>query len=316
MGGWNSSFSTRQKKGASAQILSTNDSHSNEFHSALTQERTRIARELHDGVVQQLTYALYKLEIIQHLLESGSAQQVGSEIERISTILQESLQELRFTTTSLLPFQLSRYTFSEALASLLRDFQRDNPDSMVEQHISMLPPLPISLEATVFRVIQEALNNVRKHAMATKVTLRLELQAATLRLELSDNGQGFDVRSVQSIPASYSIEGDRFHRGLRGMHQRIQESGGTWCISSKQGVGTTIEATFPLQQSAQDLTQREREVLQLIVAGLDNHAIARKLSIRSETVKKHVQHITQKLHVKDRSQVAVVASGENFRSFS
>ncbi len=299
-----------------AQILHVNDLRSRELRTALAQERNRIARDLHDGVVQQLAYALYKLEIIQHLLEPDSAQQIVAEIERISTILQESLQELRSTTTSFLPSQLSRYTFNEALASLLLSFQQDNPAISLKQHISISLPLSAGLEATTFRVIQEALNNIRKHAMAKEVTLHLELQADVLQLEIRDNGQGFDTRSVQNMLVAHSIEESMTHNGLRGMYQRIQEIGGTWHIASEPGAGTTIEATFPLLESASDLTQREREILQLIVAGLDNHAIAQKLSIRNETVKKHVQHITQKLHVKDRAQVAVVASKQSFHSFS
>ena len=299
-----------------AQILYTNDLRSNELRLVLAQERNRIARDLHDGVIQQLAYALYKLEITQHLLESGAAQQVVAEIERVVTILQESLQEVRSTTTSLLPSQLSTHTFSDALASLLQDFQRDNPTILLEQRISALPPLPAGLEAAAFRVVQEALNNIRKHAMATEVTLHLQLQADALQLEIHDNGRGFDTRSVQYLLTSHYTEEGMLHNGLRGMYQRIQEVGGTWHISSKPGVGTTIKVTFPLLYSALELTQREREVLQLIVAGLDNYAIARKLSIRSETVKKHVQHITQKLHVKDRSQVVVMASKQNLHSFS
>ena len=297
-----------------AQILYTNDLRSNELRSAVAQERNRIARDLHDGVVQQLAYALYKLELIQHLLESDSPQMIMAEIERISTILHESLQDLRSTTTSLLPSQLSMHTFSDALASLLQDFQLDNPAVSLEQHISVLPPLPARLEAATFRVTQEALNNIRKHAMATRVTLYIQLQPEVLRFEIHDNGRGFDTRSVQNMLDAH--EEGIVHSGLRGMYQRVQEVAGTWQISSKPGVGTTIVATFPLLHSALELTQREREVLQLIVAGLDNHAIARKLSIRSETVKKHVQHITQKLHVKDRSQATVIASKQNLHPLS
>ncbi len=300
-----------------AQILYTNDLRSNELRAALAQERNRIARDLHDGVLQQIAYALYKLELIQHLLEVGSIQQVMAEIERISTILRESQEDLRSTTTSLLPSQLNAHTFSDALASLLQDFQLDNPTITLEQHVSTLPPLPAQLEATIFRIIQEALNNIRKHATATRITLYLQLQPDTLRLEIHDDGRGFDTQSVKTMLDSHYVQEDMSHGGgLRGMYQRVQEVAGTWHISSKLDAGTTIQATFPLLQAALDLTQREREVLQLIVAGLDNQAIARKLSIRSDTVKKHVQHITQKLHVKDRSQAGVVASKQSFRPLS
>lgn len=299
-----------------AQILYTNDLRSSEVRSALAQERNRIARDLHDGVVQQLAYALYKLELIQHLLEAGSLEQVVAEIERISTILRESQEDLRSTATSLLPSQLSTHTFGEALAALLQDFQLDNPSLALERHISPLPPLPARLEATIFRVIQETLNNIRKHALATQVVLSIQLQSDVLRVEIRDNGRGFDTRHVKNMLDPRYAEKGLTHSGLRGMYQRVQEVAGTWHIASNPGAGTTIQATFPLLHSALDLTQREHEVLQLIVAGLDNHAIARKLSIRSETVKRHVQHITQKLHVKDRSQAAVIASKQSLHPFS
>ncbi len=292
-----------------AQILYNNDMRSNELHSALTQERNRIARDLHDGVVQQITYVIYKLEFIQHLLETGLTQQVTTEIERIATILNESMQDLHSTTTSFLPSLLNTYSFNVALASLLQDYQLDSPAISLEQEIAALPPMSATLEAAIFRVIQETLNNIRKHAMATRIALRIQLQPEdTVLLEIYDNGCGFDTQYIPGWLHSQHIPRDTAHNGLRGIHERVQELAGTWHIESQPGAGTTIRATFPLTDSHLELTQRESEILQLIVAGLDNHAIARKLSIRSETVQKHVERITQKLHVKDRSQVAVMAS--------
>ncbi|GAC1366815.1 MAG: hypothetical protein PVS3B1_06550 [Ktedonobacteraceae bacterium] len=291
-----------------AQILHNNDVRANELRAAVVQERKRIARDLHDGVVQQLAYALYKLEFVQHMLATGSMQQVKDELERIPVILNESLEDLRATTISLLPSQLSTQTFSEALASLLRDYQLDNPTLFLQQEIAPLPPMPAALEATIFRVIQEALNNVRKHAMATRILLRIQLQPDALLLEIRDNGRGFNTQYVRSMLHPRRSGAKLLHNGLRGMYERVQEAGGSWHIASEQGAGTTIRVTLPLLHSGSELTQREHEVLQLVVAGLDNHAIARKLAIRSETVKKHVQRITQKLHLKDRSQVAVATA--------
>jgi signal transduction histidine kinase/DNA-binding CsgD family transcriptional regulator len=298
-----------------AQILYTSEMHSNELRSALAQERNRIARNLHDGVVQQLAYILFKLEFSQHLLETGQTRQVIAEIERISTILNASLQELRSTMTSLLPPQLNTHSFSDALASLLQDYQLDNPTISLEQELVLLPPMPASLEATIFRVIQEALNNIHKHAQATRIILRIQLLPNAVQLEIRDNGRGFDPQDILNSPYTHYMRPDTMHNGLRGMQERIQEAAGTWHIVSLPEAGTTIYATFPLMCPDLEFTQRESEVLQLIVSGLDNHAIARKLSIRSETVQKYVQHIAQKLQVKDRSQVAVMASKFKFRDY-
>jgi len=92
------------------------------------------------------------------------------------------------------------------------------------------------------------------------------------------------------------------------MQERIEQAGGVLDIASKPGTGTTIKARFPLALPPLSLTNREREVLRLLVDGATNRAIAGKLSVSIETVKSHVHHIMQKLQVKDRTQAAVLAA--------
>jgi DNA-binding NarL/FixJ family response regulator len=93
------------------------------------------------------------------------------------------------------------------------------------------------------------------------------------------------------------------------MQERIKEAGGRWQIQSQPGEGTTITASFPIiTPMTIDITQREKEVLRLIVEGLSNREIAQRLAISTDTVKTHIHHIMQKLQVKDRIQAAIVAS--------
>ena len=92
------------------------------------------------------------------------------------------------------------------------------------------------------------------------------------------------------------------------MQDRVEQAGGVLEITSKLNAGTTIKARFPLALSPLALTNREREVLRLLVDGATNRAIAGKLSVSIETVKSHVHHIMQKLQVKDRTQAAVLAT--------
>ena len=126
---------------------------------------------------------------------------------------------------------------------------------------------------------------------------------------MSDNGTGFDVEEAHRDAAQ---NGSSVHFGLRMMQERVEQAGGTLEIASKPGAGTTLKARFPLLPLAESLTNREREVLRLLVDGSTNRMIAVKLSVSIETVKSHVRHIMQKLHVKDRTQAAVMATKQQW----
>ena len=130
-----------------------------------------------------------------------------------------------------------------------------------------------------------------------------------LIVQVSDNGTGFDVEEAHRDAAQ---NGSSVHFGLRMMQERVEQAGGTLEIVSKPGAGTTLKARFPLLPLAESLTNREREVLRLLVDGSTNRMIAVKLSVSIETVKSHVRHIMQKLHVKDRTQAAVMATKQQW----
>jgi two-component system sensor histidine kinase DegS len=93
-------------------------------------------------------------------------------------------------------------------------------------------------DVVVYRVLQEALTNVRKHAAATQVHVELSVTEGALKLRVRDNGSGFDVVAVEQSTATG-------HYGLWGMRQRIESANGTWQVTSAQGAGTTISATLP-----------------------------------------------------------------------
>src|SRR5207249_11106328 len=124
----------------------------------------------------------------------------------------------------------------------LDQYRRDEPALKIDYEANDLSLLPPALEAPLFRFIQEALNNVRKHAHATCVTLRIQLFTGLLLVEVGDNGQGFDIeRVMRNIPTGASRQ-----FGLRSMRDRIQQAGGSWEIQSTYGQGTTVKARFPL----------------------------------------------------------------------
>ena len=274
---------------------------------AIDHERSRIAHDIHDGPAQQIAHVIHKLEFIQRVLEK-QPEVALREISRGSAILKESLHDLRHGISSLMPAQLEEQGFDVALQSLLDEYARNEPGLKIDYEREQFILLPRSLEAPVFRFIQEALNNVRKHAHARHVVVRIRMFASLLLVEVSDNGKGFDVEQVIDTGTGGSAQ----HMGLRTTRERIEQVGGKWDIASKHGEGTTVKARFHLATPSDVLTQREREVLRLLIEGLTNRQIAEKLSVSTETIKSHVHHIMQKMSVHDRTQAAVIATKQRW----
>ncbi len=278
-----------------------------QLQAAIDQERNRIAQNIHDSIAQQFADVLYKLEFIQRILDK-QPDVAQLEISRLSDTVKESLHELRFTISALIPPQLEQLGFETALHLLLDEYRRTEPTLQIVYEGEATALLPPSLEAPTYRFIQEALHNIRKHAQATRATVRIRVLAGLLLIEVSDNGRGFDLGQVMNRQAT----GTGYSFGLRTMRNRIQQAGGSWEIQSKQGVGTTVKARFRLATHPAALTNREREVLRLMAEGLTNRAIAEKLSVSTETIKSHVHHIMQKMHVNDRTQAAVLAARQQW----
>lgn len=272
-----------------------------ERQAAIDQERGRIARDLHDSVAQSLAHLLHKLEYIQRIA-GRQPQQAQRELDLARATLLESLKELRRGISSLLPAPLETQSFDDALGQLLDEFSSSEPGIMLTFDKGKRKRLPPSLEAPIYRLMQEALQNVRKHARATQVSTQIQEHAGLLVVQIHDNGVGFVVEQARSAGSV----------GLRSMQERVEQAGGRLEISSKPGAGTTIKARFPLHTSAAALTPREREVLRLLAEGATNRVIADELSVSAETIKSHVRNIMQKLHVKDRTQAAVIAARQQW----
>lgn len=301
-----------------ALLLRNYSVHARELQAVVERERSRIARDVHDGAAQQIAHVLHKLEFIQRILEKQTLwphllQTALIEVERATSILEAGLTDLRHGISSLMPAQLENQDFVKALQSLIDEHMLNDPGLEIVYTIDTLDALPVALEASIFRFIQEALTNVRKHALATHVDIHLQTASHALLVEVSDNGVGFQTGAVVAHSmASVEASKEAAHLGLRTMRERIQESGGNLEIESKLNEGTLVRARFPLTNSVQLLTSREQEVLRLIVDGLTNRDIAQKLSISQETVKSHVHHIMQKMQVKDRTQAAVLATRQGW----
>jgi len=215
---------------------------------ARVEERNRLARDLHDTVKQQTYAARMQLTAAKNLLGSDPAAAAG----HIDTALQlnrETQQELKLIIDELRPAALQGKGLVQALKEYASRWQ-EHTGIKVETIISGERPLPLEVEQALYRVLQEALSNIARHAEADSVRLSLSVFPEHVTLSITDNGRGFDVNEVSS--SSY---------GLTGMKTRLSEVGGTLKVDSKFSAGTTIIAE--VQLTTKGATANAAEVMKV-----------------------------------------------------
>jgi signal transduction histidine kinase len=191
-------------------------------------ERQRLAGDIHDTLAQGFTSILMLIQAAQADLD-GSHPRAGRHLDLAARTARENLAEARALVADLAPAQLDDGTLPDALRRLSRE-----PGADASFALSGTPrPLPMATEVVLLRVCQEALANVRKHAGAHTATVRLDYDPDAIRLEVSDDGAGFDPARVNG---GY---------GLRGMRTRVAEAGGTLSVRSAPGAGTHVSAMVP-----------------------------------------------------------------------
>src|SRR5579872_669644 len=141
---------------------------------AVERERARIARDMHDGVVQQLAAVLQRLELARRILETRP-DAARRQLDEAALLINESLIELRHVIVSPVPLQLEEQGLTAALRKLAQETTRAEPSLRVEVESTELGLLPVTLEAVIYRLAQESLANARKHAQATRAVIRLRL---------------------------------------------------------------------------------------------------------------------------------------------
>jgi two-component system sensor histidine kinase UhpB len=205
---------------------------------AIEEERSRISRELHDTLGQHLAALSIELKsIAEQPPGSTPLRQRVVKLQKSVRLIEDELDRLSY---ELRPLALDDLGLEEALRTHVQNWSGET-GVPVELHThglrtGRLPPL---VETTVYRVAQEALTNVRKHAQASRVGLIVERRAGELRVVVDDDGRGFDSAAVNS-------QGGR-HLGLRGMNERALLIGASLEIESVPGRGTTVYLVIPLQ---------------------------------------------------------------------
>jgi two-component system, NarL family, sensor kinase len=203
---------------------------------ARADERSRIARDLHDTLAQGFTAVALHIEAGLSRLERRD--RAAPALRKALDAARQSLDEARRSIRTLRASSLENRTLPEALAALSREFTADT-GVRVRLDISDVGPIPGDVESEVFRIAGEALTNIRKHANARDASVRLERVRGRLRLIVSDTGTGFRVRGAH-----------RRGFGLFGIEDRAHLVGGRASIRSAPGRGTTVTVTIPLGADA------------------------------------------------------------------
>ena len=202
-------------------------------------ERKRVAVEIHDGIGQQLVGALYRIQAFAHLLTEEKFIEARVEAEEVRSLLEKAVGELRQVLAGLHPHSLDELGLVSALRQEAERFRRETNTPCRFTVDGSPADLTSSQEAAIYRVVQEALANVRKHAHATEASIELRYQPEAVSLAISDNGKGFDPEQVNNSLALG-------HMGLAGMKERAEMLGGTLSINSSPRKGTLVVLTIPL----------------------------------------------------------------------
>jgi PAS domain S-box-containing protein len=205
-------------------------------------ERKRIARDMHDSLGSSLSAFKYRLEHLAHTISEKEPRQIEETLRSLIPILQETIGETRRIQNDLRPPLLDDLGILPTLTWISRQFIKSYSGIVVEQELKILEEeVPELLKVVIFRITQEALNNIKKHAQATLVRMFLGREQDRLKLVIQDNGKGFDTkRSVRTVEQASGM-------GLSSMKERAELSEGFFSVKSHPGQGTAIEVFWPLK---------------------------------------------------------------------
>jgi signal transduction histidine kinase len=200
--------------------------------SAQEEERTRLARELHDDTIQAVIALKQRVQLAQRSIKDQNGKQSLQELE---TLAGQTVENLRRLTRALRPIYLEDLGLVTALEMLAREMSQNNQLVVDFQKIGQERRLSRDVELSLYRIAQEGLNNVVKHAKATQAELKITFEASETTMEVADNGTGF---TVPNSPTEFAPRG---HFGLLGVHERADLISAKLEIESALGMGTRLK---------------------------------------------------------------------------
>ncbi len=205
-------------------------------------ERRRLARELHDETIQELIALDHRVQFLSMESDNDQGGDYARELQALHHAIQHAIQGVRRTTRALRPIYLEDLGLAPAVEMLTKD---------IEAEVGI--PVRFSLEGTprrldpevelaLYRIVQEALNNIARHARATQVEVRLDFEASRVIATIQDDGVGFELPRGSTSLATLG------HYGMIGMQERADLVGGRLEINSVPGEGTTVTVSVPIQR--------------------------------------------------------------------
>ena len=203
------------------------------------EERNRLAREIHDTLAQGLTGIALKLETVDALLETDADHdQVRAIVQQALEATRVNLEEARRSVLDLRAAPLEGKNLAEALMQLAAENAQKGKLEIRFDHIDASHPLPARIEIGLYRIVQEALRNVVRHAHAEQASVQLIVLPEHIELTVTDDGCGFDPTQIP-----------KGHYGLIGLNERVRLLGGQVVIVSRTGEGTSLEIKVPLERA-------------------------------------------------------------------
>jgi signal transduction histidine kinase len=204
---------------------------------AQEEERRRLARELHDDTIQALIALKQRVQLYQ--LAAPRATPESAALQEVATLTEQTIENLRRLTRALRPIYLEDLGLVTALEMLARETDQATEISIEFQRQGTERRLETAIELALYRIAQEALSNIARHAQASHASLSITFTPQTVTMQVNDNGKGFEV---PRNPAEFAPSG---HYGLLGLYERAELIGATLQIQSAPGQGTHLNIIMP-----------------------------------------------------------------------
>jgi len=206
---------------------------------AIIEERRRIAREIHDGVAQSLSYLNIKTKSVNDLLTSQDTVKALNELNEIREVVQDTYEDIRESIDQL-STEIKSVSILAALGTYVSEFSSNNGIPVkfeISKPFAQLSPVA---ELQLLRIGQEALTNVRRHAMSSSVEITLRNTAEAVEMIIKDDGKGFNLEELEEYPPGY--------HGLNIIKERAEGLGGDVSITTAPGQGTEVKVHLPVEK--------------------------------------------------------------------
>ncbi|SCW58484.1 two-component system, NarL family, sensor histidine kinase DegS [Paenibacillus tianmuensis] len=213
---------------------------------AQEEERKRIAREIHDGLAQNMANMVLRTEITERMLAKQAYNAVKDELNDLKTGVRGGIEEVRKIIFNLRPMALDDLGLVPTLRKFVQDYEERTKIRTRIELVGKEVRLPSGMEVALYRLVQEAFSNVIKHAEASHVSLELTFQQQMIKISVSDNGVGFITDNIDKKIARGS------HYGLMGMRERVELLEGRMDIESAPGAGTKLSMVIPIKSESKE----------------------------------------------------------------